>query len=185
MSGRDQRHPRDKQRPASLDLRQLQIAAVRARHLPRQVEAKAGATGIAGARGIGTVERLADAGALVRRDARSVVANAELQVLAGGWRDDKTGPMQVVSGPLGRERVHYEALPAARVGTDMDEFLAWFNGESAIDPVLKAAVAHWGEDAGWRRVRPPLVELDGTQNASLVRDLEAAGFSMPGLRDAR
>jgi 4-hydroxy-tetrahydrodipicolinate synthase len=52
-------------------------------------------------------------------------------------------------------------------------------------PALKAAVAHWGEDAGWRRVRPPLVELDGTQNASLVRDLEASGFSMPGLRDAR
>lgn len=60
----------------------------------------------------------------------------------GAWRDDKAGPMQVVSGPIGRERVHYTAPPAERIDVEMGNFLEWFNGESAIDPVLKAALAH-------------------------------------------
>jgi Fic family protein len=64
------------------------------------------------------------------------------KIIAGAWRDDKSGPMQVVSGPVGKERVHYEALPAARLDEEMKAFLAWFNAEPAIDPVLKAAVAH-------------------------------------------
>jgi Fic family protein len=64
------------------------------------------------------------------------------RIAVGAWRDDRTGPMQVVSGPVGRERVHYEAPPAARVAADMDAFLAWYNGEESIDPVLKAGVAH-------------------------------------------
>ncbi len=64
------------------------------------------------------------------------------RIKAGGWRDDKSGTMQVVSGPVGRERVHYEAPPAHRVASEMKAFLDWFNGEAAIDPVLKAAVAH-------------------------------------------
>ncbi len=64
------------------------------------------------------------------------------RITAGAWRDDKTGPMQVISGPVGRERVHYEAPEAARVEQEMNAFLDWFNGESGIDPVLKAGVAH-------------------------------------------
>jgi Fic family protein len=64
------------------------------------------------------------------------------KIITGAWRDDKSGPMQVVSGPVGKERVHYEAVPAARVDEDMKAFLAWFNAEPAIDPVLKAGVAH-------------------------------------------
>lgn len=64
------------------------------------------------------------------------------RIKVGGWRDDKSGPMQVVSGPIGRERVHYEAPPASRLAAEMKAFLDWFNGEAAIDPVLKAAVAH-------------------------------------------
>jgi Fic family protein len=63
-------------------------------------------------------------------------------ITVGGWRDDASGPMQVVSGPIGRERVHYEAPPAPRLASEMKAFLDWFNGEAAIDPVLKAAVAH-------------------------------------------
>src|SRR5947208_3564032 len=54
----------------------------------------------------------------------------------------RSGPMQVVSGPLGRERVHYEAPNAARVAQEMKAFLTWFKGENGIDPVLKAALAH-------------------------------------------
>jgi Fic family protein len=50
--------------------------------------------------------------------------------------------MQVVSGPVGRERVHFEAPPAARLDDDMGRFLEWFNGDTTIEPVLKAALAH-------------------------------------------
>ncbi len=64
------------------------------------------------------------------------------RITVGGWRDDNNGPMQVVSGPLGRERVHYEAPPAKKLNSEMQTFLKWFNGSATIDPVLKAALAH-------------------------------------------
>ena len=64
------------------------------------------------------------------------------RIAVGAWRDDKTGPMQVVSGPIGRERVHYQAPKASRLGHEMKGFLEWFNDEGAIDPVLKAGIAH-------------------------------------------
>ncbi len=64
------------------------------------------------------------------------------RITVGAWRDDRSGPMQVVSGPLGRERVHYEAPNAARVAQEMKAFLTWFEGGNGIDPVLKAALAH-------------------------------------------
>jgi Fic family protein len=64
------------------------------------------------------------------------------RIAVGAWRDDKTGPMQVVSGPMGHERVHYEAPKAERLDADMSAFLDWFNSESTVDPVLKAGVAH-------------------------------------------
>ena len=47
---------------------------------------------------------------------------------------------------------------------------------------LKAAIGHWGGDAGWRTVRPPLTELSAAQERSLVDELSRAGFDMPGLR---
>lgn len=64
------------------------------------------------------------------------------KIVVGGWRDDAKGPMQVVSGPAGRERVHYEAPAASRLDAEIAAFLAWFNGEADMDPVLKAALAH-------------------------------------------
>lgn len=60
----------------------------------------------------------------------------------GGWRDDSNGPMQVVSGPIGRRKVHYEAPPAARVTAEMDRFLAWFAAPGDVDPLLTAGLAH-------------------------------------------
>lgn len=63
-------------------------------------------------------------------------------IIVGGWRDDRTGPMQVVSGPLGRERVHYEAPAAGRIEHEIDLFLDWFNTDADTDGVLKAALAH-------------------------------------------
>jgi Fic family protein len=64
------------------------------------------------------------------------------KILVGTWRDDRSGPMQVVSGAEGREHVHYEAPAAARLDADIKAFLDWLNSEGDIDPVLKAALAH-------------------------------------------
>jgi Fic family protein len=64
------------------------------------------------------------------------------KIKVGGWRDDATGPMQVISGPFGRERIHYEAPAAERLDREMAAFLAWFANESDIDPVVKAGLAH-------------------------------------------
>jgi len=64
------------------------------------------------------------------------------RIAVGAWRSDKSGPMQVVSGPIGRERVHYEAPAAPRLDTEMAAFLDWFNAKASVDPVLKAGIAH-------------------------------------------
>jgi len=55
----------------------------------------------------------------------------------------RSGEMMVVSGAMGKEKVHYEAVPAARVKSEMEKFLQWFNQPSNLDPVLKAAIAHF------------------------------------------
>lgn len=60
----------------------------------------------------------------------------------GRWRGDGSGPMQVVSGPIGRERVHYEAPAAPRLDAEMRSFLDWFDAPHDDDPVIRAAVAH-------------------------------------------
>jgi Fic family protein len=60
----------------------------------------------------------------------------------GSWRDDADGPMQVVSGPIGRQRVHYEAPPASRLKGEMRQFLAWFNRKPKIERLLRAGLAH-------------------------------------------
>jgi Fic family protein len=65
-----------------------------------------------------------------------------LRIKTGDWRDDRTGPMQVVSGPVGKERVHFEAPDAKRLPREMKAFLKWFNRPGDTDPVLKAALAH-------------------------------------------
>jgi Fic family protein len=64
------------------------------------------------------------------------------KIIVGGWRDERSGPMQVVSGPYGRERVHYQAPVAGRLDAEMQAFLDWFNGADDGDLVLKAALAH-------------------------------------------
>ena len=64
------------------------------------------------------------------------------KIRAGTWRDDGSGPMQVVSGPIGKERVHFVAPPAARLEHEMTAFLEWFNRPADIDEVLKAGLSH-------------------------------------------
>ncbi len=55
----------------------------------------------------------------------------------------RTGEMQVVSGAMGKEKVHYQAVKAESVKAEMDNFLDWFNNDNTLDPVLKAAIAHF------------------------------------------
>jgi Fic family protein len=58
------------------------------------------------------------------------------------WRDDASGPMQVVSGPIGRQRAHFEAPPAHRLEAETGRFLVWVNGASNEPPLLKAGLGH-------------------------------------------
>lgn len=64
------------------------------------------------------------------------------RIRAGAWRDDSSGPMQVVSGPVGKERVHFEAPAAETLDAEMKAFLDWFNGNEEADWVIKAGLAH-------------------------------------------
>ncbi|SRR6266508_1865682 len=64
------------------------------------------------------------------------------KITVGAWRDDGAGPMQVVSGPIGKESVHFVAPAAARLEREMAAFLDWFNRPADINEVLKAALSH-------------------------------------------
>jgi Fic family protein len=64
------------------------------------------------------------------------------KIRVGGWRDDRTGPMEVVSEPIGKEHVHFTAPPAKRLDREMTAFLKWFNKPADIDEVLKAGLSH-------------------------------------------
>lgn len=64
------------------------------------------------------------------------------RIRVGAWRDDATGPMQVVSGPDHRRKVHYEAPPAASLKDEMRRFIAWANSGGTEPPLIKAGLAH-------------------------------------------
>ncbi len=64
------------------------------------------------------------------------------KIKVGNWRDDATGPMQVVSGPIGRQRVHFEAPPADRLEAETGRFLGWLNAPSNEPPLIKAGLGH-------------------------------------------
>ena len=64
------------------------------------------------------------------------------KITVGDWRTAASGPMEVVSGPFGREQVHYEAPAADQLPGLMGAFLDWFNADQSVDPVIKAALAH-------------------------------------------
>lgn len=84
-----------------------------------------------------TVERLFGWHAALFPTGRSGMS----KIIVGGWRSGDSGPMQVVSGPIGRERVHYEAPAAEQLDEEMGRFLEWFE-TAEPDPVIKAGVAH-------------------------------------------
>ena len=85
-----------------------------------------------------TKERLLDWHAALFPTGRSGIH----RITVGAWRNGKAAPMQVVSGPVGRERVHFEAPDAARLEEEMRRFLEWFNDDVTTEPVLKAALTH-------------------------------------------
>jgi Fic family protein len=64
------------------------------------------------------------------------------KITVGAWRTGSAGPMQVVSGPIGRETVHFDAPDALRLDDEMLRFLTWFEAPSATDPVIRAGIAH-------------------------------------------
>ena len=108
------------------------------------------------------------------------------KITVGGWRSDESGPMQVVSGPLGKEKIHFEAPSAGRVEQEMNAFLAWFEAKDTTDLVIRAGIAHlWFvtihpfEDGNGRIARAicdmSLARADGTPDRfySLSSQIEA------------
>ena len=85
-----------------------------------------------------TAERLCDWQAALFPTGR----NGLQRIQVGAWRTGAKGPMQVVSGAVGREQVHFEAPEAEKVAAEMTRFLTWFNTSAPLDAVLKAGVAH-------------------------------------------
>lgn len=65
------------------------------------------------------------------------------KITIGNWRGKSSGTMQIISGPYGREKIHYEAPAYDNIEKEMKQFLDWINLESEIDPVIKAALAHF------------------------------------------
>lgn len=64
------------------------------------------------------------------------------KITVGDWRGDENGPMQVLSGPMGREKVHYTAPEAPRLEEEMKRFIEWFNTDESMEPLIKSAIAH-------------------------------------------
>lgn len=108
------------------------------------------------------------------------------KITVGGWRTVNAGPMQVVSGPIGREKVHFEAPSAERLVKEMEVFLAWLARDNDSDPVIRAGIAHlWFvtihpfEDGNGRMARAigdmALARADGTPERfySLSSQIEA------------
>ena len=68
--------------------------------------------------------------------------SGRLRISVGAWRTDASGPMQVVSGTVGREKVHFTAPPANELPAQTAAFLQWFNAAPAGDALIKAGLAH-------------------------------------------
>jgi Fic family protein len=64
------------------------------------------------------------------------------RISVGDWRNDATGPMQVISGPSGKVSVHFLAADARFIPQEMEEFINWFNTNDDLEPVIKAGIAH-------------------------------------------
>ena len=98
------------------------------------------------------------------------------KIRVGDWRDDNSGPMQVVSGPMGREKIHYEAPPANRIPEEMEKFLGWLQQPGDSDPLLVAGLAHL-----WFVTIHPFEDGNG-RIARAIADMALARSEMTGQR---
>jgi Fic family protein len=64
------------------------------------------------------------------------------KIIVGNWRDDASGPMQVISSPISDEKIHFQAPPASVIEKEINNFLHWFNENDNFDPMIKAGIAH-------------------------------------------
>jgi len=85
-----------------------------------------------------TAERLFDWHAALFPTGRSGMN----KITVADWRNDSTGPMQVISGAMGKEKVHFQAPDSSLLESEMSRFLSWFNTSNRLDLVLKASIAH-------------------------------------------
>jgi Fic family protein len=65
-----------------------------------------------------------------------------VKISVGQWRNDSKGQMQVISGPIGQEKVHFEAPPAKKIDKEMQTFISWINTKDELDGIIKAGIAH-------------------------------------------
>ena len=93
------------------------------------------------------------------------------KIEAGRYR---TGEIQVVSGAMGKEKIHYEAPAPQHVKAEMDKFLNWFNGDVKLDPVLQAAIAHF-----WFIIIHPFDDGNGRMARAISDLLLARAESSP------
>ena len=104
--------------------------------------------------------------------------------MRGGGVGCISATANVNPGPIARLAATWKGADADAQQKRLDEIRTIMQGYVMI-PALKAAIAHWGGDAGWSAVRPPLVELDAAQASALVAQLQAKDFDMPGLAATR
>jgi hypothetical protein len=95
------------------------------------------------------------------------------KVEVGRWRTKQTGPMRVVSGPIGRQKVHFEAPPADRVTREMQGFIDWFNSAEPVDPVVLDPVVRSGIAHLWFVTVHPFSDGNG-RIARAIGDLVLA-----------
>ena len=104
-----------------------------------------------------------------------------LQGMRAGGVGCISATANVNPGAIARLFATWKAEDADTQQGRLNEIRSIFASHPMI-PALKAAIAHYGGDASWATVRPPLVELTQAQEASLTADLDKAGFAMPGLK---
>ena len=113
------------------------------------------------------------------------------KIRVAAWRDDRQGPMQVVSGPIGRQKVHYQAPPADRLKDEMKRFFRWWHkSRNEMDGILRAGVAHlWFVavhpfDDGNGRIARTLTDMALAQDENLATRCYSLSSQIMAERDA-
>ena len=106
-----------------------------------------------------------------------------LQNMRNGGAGCISATANINPGPIARLFATWKESDADQQQAKLDQIRGIVSRYPMI-PALKATIAHHGGDASWATVRPPLVALTAEQRASLVKELDGAGFTMPGLKDS-